>query len=129
MSLRIYFSILLKYAECGYEVKYQENQSIIELEKRKCGRFIIATNVMDEGELSAEEMLKQYKNQQSCERGFRFLKDPFLLIKSVYVKSPKRVEVMGILMGLCLLVYNIGQRMIRQELNKRGEKIRNQVRK
>jgi len=84
---------------------------------------------MDEGELSAEEMLKQYKNQQSCERGFRFLKDPFLLIKSVYVKSPKRVEVMGILMGLCLLVYNIGQRMIRQELNKRGEKIRNQVRK
>ena len=119
----------MKYAECRYEVKYQENQSIIELEKRKCGRFIIATNVMDEGELSAEEMLKQYKNQQSCERGFRFLKDPFLLIKSVYVKSPKRVEVMGILMGLCLLVYNIGQRMIRQELNKRGEKIRNQVRK
>jgi transposase len=84
---------------------------------------------MDEGELSAEEMLKQYKNQQSCERGFRFLKDPLLLTKSVYVKSPKRVEVMAMLMGLCLLVYNIGQRIIRQELKKRGEKIRNQVKK
>ncbi len=36
---------------------------------------------------------------------------------------------MAMLMGLCLLVYNIGQRMIRQELKKRGEKIRNQVKK
>lgn len=112
-----------------YEVKYEENQEIIELEKRKYGRFIIATNVMDKQELSPEEMLKQYKNQQSCERGFRFLKDPLLLIKSVYVKSPKRVEVMAMLMGLCLLVYNIGQRMIRQKLKKRGDKIRNQGKK
>ena len=32
-------------------------------------------------------------------------------------------------MGLCLLVYNIGQRMIRKELKKKGEKIRNQVKK
>jgi transposase len=84
---------------------------------------------MNEQELSAEEMLKQYKNQQSCERGFRFLKDPLLLTKSVYVKSAKRVEVMAMLMGLCLLVYNIGQRMIRQELKKRGEKLKNQVKK
>ena len=36
---------------------------------------------------------------------------------------------MAMVMGLCLLVYNIGQRMIRQELKKRGEKIRNQVKK
>jgi transposase len=128
---KYYELIEVKYVkeEEKYEVKYQENQSIIELERKKCGRFIIATNVMDEQELSSEEMLKQYKNQQSCERGFRFLKDPLLLTKSVYVKSPKRVEVMAILMGLCLLVYNIGQRMIRQELRKRGEKIRNQVKK
>jgi transposase len=112
-----------------YELKYEENQEIIEVEKRKCGRFLLATNVMDEVELPPEEMLKQYKNQQSCERGFRFLKDPLLLTKSVYVKSPKRVEVMAMLMGLCLLVYNIGQRMIRQELKTRGEKLKNQVKK
>jgi len=112
-----------------YEVKYQEAQEIIELEKIKCGRFILATNVMNEEELSAEEMLKQSKNQQSCERGFRFLKDPLLLTKSVYVKSPKRVEVMSMLMGLCLLVYNIGQRMIRQELKRRGETRKNQLKK
>lgn len=112
-----------------YEIKYQQNQEKIELEKRKCGRFILATNVMDEKELPTEEILGQYKNQQSCERGFRFLKDPLILIKNVYVKNPPRVEVMAQLMALCLLVYNIGQRMLRQELKKRGEKIRNQVKK
>ena len=108
-----------------YELKYEENKEIIELKKIKCGRFILATNIMDNKELVGEEMLCQYKNQQSCERGFRFLKDLLLLTKSVYVKSPKRVEVMGMLMGLCLLVYNIGQRMIRKELKRKGEKIRN----
>jgi len=113
----------------GYELKYEKNKELIELEKIKCGRFILATNIMDNKELVAEEILCQYKNQQSCERGFRFLKDPLLLTKSVYVKSPKRVEIMGMLMGLCLLVYNIGQRMIRKELKRKGEKIRNQVKK
>jgi transposase len=44
---------------------------------------------MDEEELPAEEMLCQYKNQQSCERGFRFLKDPLLLTRNVYVKRGK----------------------------------------
>ena len=77
-----------------YELKYEENKEIIELEKTKCGRFILATKIMDNKELVGEEMLCQYKNQQSCERGFRFLKDPLLLTKSV--------EVMGMLMGLCL---------------------------
>ena len=73
-------------------------------------------------------MLKQYKNQQSCvpecvadRRGFRFLKDPLLLTKNVYVKSPKRVEVMAMLMGLCLLIYNISQKKI-TKIDEKGRK-------
>ncbi len=31
---------------------------------------------------------------------------------------------MGMLMGLCLLVYNIGQRMVRKELVAQGKKIK-----
>ena len=69
-------------------------------------------------------MLLQYKNQQSCERGFRFLKDPLFLTSNVFVKNPKRIETMGMLMGLCLLVYNIGQRMVRKELVTQGKKVK-----
>ncbi len=51
------------------------------------------------GELATEDILKEYKNQQSCERGFRFIKDPLFLVSYVFVKNPKRVEVMGMIMG------------------------------
>lgn len=40
------------------------------------GRFVLATNVLDEKSLSNDEMIDEYKAQQSCERGFGFLKDP-----------------------------------------------------
>ncbi|NES79672.1 hypothetical protein [Okeania sp. SIO1H4] len=51
-------------------------ESKIELEKKRAGRFILATNVLDQMELTTEEMLSKYKGQQSVERGFRFLGIP-----------------------------------------------------
>ena len=64
-------------------------------------------------ELNASEILRIYKQQQSCERGFRFLKDLLFFADSLFVKNPQRVETMMMLMGLCLLVYNLGQRQLR----------------
>jgi transposase len=39
----------------------------------RCGRFILATNVLDSSVLSASDALREYKAQQGVERGFRFL--------------------------------------------------------
>jgi transposase len=78
---------------------------VIEAEKTQAGRFILATNVIDKNELSNESVLKEYKAQQSTERGFRFLKDPLFFTSSVFVKNPQRVEAIAMIMGLCLLVY------------------------
>ncbi|NEP44568.1 MAG: IS1634 family transposase, partial [Okeania sp. SIO2H7] len=55
-------------------------------------------------------MLQEYKAQQSTERGFRFLKDPMFFTDSVFIKTPKRVAALAMVMGLCLLVYSLGQR-------------------
>ncbi|NEP07769.1 MAG: IS1634 family transposase, partial [Okeania sp. SIO4D6] len=55
------------------QVKVSLRESKIELEKKRAGRFILATNVLDQMELTTEEMLSKYKGQQSVERGFRFL--------------------------------------------------------
>ena len=49
---------------------------VIEVERQQVGRFILATNVLDINQLSPDEMIAKYKNQQSSERGFSFLKDP-----------------------------------------------------
>ena len=95
---------------------------------RSCaGRFILATNVLDEDVLKTEEMLSKYKGQQAVERGFRFLKDPMFLTDSVFLKSPERIEALGLIMGLCLLVYTLGQRQLRQTLQRRQAKIPNQL--
>jgi transposase len=91
------------------------------------GRFILATNVLDPEVLTCEAMLSKYKGQQSVERGFRFLKDPRFLTDSVFVKSPRRVETLGFIMGLCLLVYSLGQRQLRQTLQRRQATVPNQL--
>ncbi len=99
---------------------------IKELERR-AGRFILATNRLDKNKFSADEIIIKYKEQQSAERGFRFLKDPLFFADSVFLKSPKRIETMGMLMGLCLMVYSLGQREVRRLLKEKKIGIKNQL--
>lgn len=107
----------------------EARELIIEGEKVKAGRFILATNILDKEEVSNEKILTEYKAQQSNERGFRFLKDPLFFTASVFVKKPERVEVIAMIMGLCLLVYNLAQRKLRKQLEIAQEGVRNQVKK
>ncbi|VEP17083.1 transposase (fragment) [Hyella patelloides LEGE 07179] len=97
----------------------------IESEKKKAGRFILATNVLKN--LSPSEILTAYKGQQSCERGFRFLKDPLFFADSVFLKYPSRVETLAMLMGLSLLIYSIGQRQLRANLKQNNTGVKNQL--
>lgn len=62
-------------------------------------------------------LLKEYKEQQACERGFRFLKDPLFFASRLFVEKAQRVAVLAMIMGLCLLVYSLGQRQLRQALH------------
>jgi transposase len=110
-------------------VKLVENQELITKQKNSCGRFILATNILDLTELESLEILKIYKQQQSTERGFRFIKDPLFFADSLFVKNPERVETMMMLMGLCLLVYNLGQRQLRISLKTQKATVKNQLNK
>jgi transposase len=103
------------------------DESKIAIQKQRAGRFILATNVLKSQELSADNALKEYKGQQVTERGFRFLKDPLFFASSVFLKTPRRIAVLGMIMALCLLVYNLAQRQLRKALNERGESILNQL--
>jgi transposase len=99
----------------------------IEAQRIRCGRFILATNVLDSQQLSADDALREYKAQQGVERGFRFLKDPMFFTSSVFLKSPKRVAALGLIMALCLLVYNLGQRQLRLALAQAVQTIPSQL--
>lgn len=100
---------------------------IVAEHQRRAGRFILATNVLACDTLSATEALQEYKEQQGSERDFRFLKDPLFFTSSVFLKSPERIMAVGLLMGLCLLVYNLGQRQLRQALKQAEQTLPNQL--
>jgi len=66
-----------------------ENKEIVDEIKNQAGRFILVTNILSQTELTTPEILIAYKKQQSCERGFRFLKDPLFFADSLFVKIQK----------------------------------------
>jgi transposase len=79
--------------------------------------------------MSCGQMRRFYRNTKIssfCERGFRFLKDPLFFASRMFVKLPKRVAALAMFMGLCLLVYSLGQRQLRQALAEVNETVHNQ---
>ncbi|CDN10045.1 hypothetical protein RintRC_3657 [Richelia intracellularis] len=46
---------------------------------------------------------------------------------TVFLNSRKRVAALGMVMGLCLLVYSLGQRVLCQSLKRGSQIIQNQL--
>jgi transposase len=88
------------------------------VEQQSC--FILATNELDEGQLSTQAVLDGYKGQARAERGFRFLKDPQFLASSLYLKKPERIMALLMVMTVCLLVYAALEYRIRTALKAHG---------
>ena len=109
------------------EAKLELDTSVVARITKASGRFILATNVLDAEQLCSDEMIVKYKEQQAAERGFGFLKDPLFFTDSVFLKSPERIEALTLIMGLCLLVYTLGQRLLRQNLQLTNKTVKNQL--
>lgn len=102
----------------------QDENTVQQALMRK-GRFIIAKNALDK-QLSDEEILQGYKDQQNVEHGFRFLKDPLFFAHSLFLKKEERIMAMVMIMGLGLLVYALAERKIRMTLKQLNETVPNQ---
>lgn len=99
---------------------------VIEQEKTRLGRFILATNDLD---LDPDSILKYYKGQQSVERGFRFLKDKSFRVAEVFLKKETRIEALSMIMVLCLFVYAVAEWHLRTRLRETGTTVKNQLKK
>ena len=95
------------------------------LARKSC--FIVATNQLDQDQLSDAELLQTYQDQQKVERGFRFLKDPQFMASTLFLKSVKRVMAVTVIMTLCLLVYAALEYRIRKALREAKETFPNQL--
>lgn len=103
--------------------KLLENSEIIEGEKLRAGRFVLATNDL---KLNADELLSNYKNQNTVEKGFRFIKDKQFLVSEVFLKKEERIEALAALMAICLFVYGVAEFRLRKRLIESGESVPNQ---
>ena len=100
----------------AHEISFERDNVKIEQILSRKGRFILATNDLDVEGYKDEKILEEYKEQQNVERGFRFLKDPWFMVDSIFLKLPRRIEALMMIMTLTLLVYNVGQYRLRQQL-------------
>ena len=81
-----------------------------ELERRST--FVLITT-LPATRYDAAALLREYKGQTSVEQRFHFLKDP-AFVDAVFLKKPERIEALGYVMLLALLVFRGIERRVRQ---------------
>lgn len=63
---------------CKIQAQLEPDAGVIVKQTRAAGRFILATNVLDFNQLSCDEMIAKYKEQQSCVHRFCFFERPVI---------------------------------------------------
>ncbi len=102
-------------------IKVSENKEAIEELQEKAGCFVLLTNVPTEKK-NALEILKTYKEQDGIEKNFGFLKDP-LVVNDLFLKTPSRIEALGLVLVLSLLLWRLMERTMRQKIKENNSKL------
>jgi hypothetical protein len=74
------------------------------------------------GGLNSTELLQAYQDQHAIERNFGFLKDP-VFVNALFLKTPRRIEALGLILVLALMVWRLMERTMRLSLKERGSKV------
>jgi len=93
------------------------NAEVIEREKQLAGCFVLITNVPSDGPtgMDGKRILLTYKGQYGVESDFAFLKDP-LIVNDIFLKKPHRIDALGMILVISLMVYRLMERTMRTRL-------------
>ena len=99
-------------------------QQKVDKVKERSGCFVLISNVPteDDNAHDATEILTAYKQQYGIEMNFRFLKDP-IIVNDTFLKKPERIEALGFILLLSLMVWNLIQHIIRKHIKQRDTTI------
>ena len=91
-----------------------------QLAKDRASTFVLITNLKDPKENTSETILRHYKEQNTVEMRFRFLKNPAIL-GQVFLQKPARVKALGYIFLIALLIFALLERRVRQNLATEGK--------
>ena len=111
--------------EYHLQVSIIEDAKAIEPLRLKAGCFVLLTNLSEPEFIAkwpAHELLRLYKSQSGIEQNFGFLKDP-VIVNSIFLKTPHRIEALGLVLLISLLIWRLIERSLRQYIQKTGTSI------
>ena len=106
------------------ELVVVEKNKAVQQRKTEAGCFVLLTTVPIEGKesMDAKKLLQVYKGQYGVESDFAFLKDP-LVVNDLFLKMPHRIDALGMVLVLALMVWRLMERSLRAWVNNTGEKL------
>jgi transposase len=112
---------VIKTLRYGLQVTLHERAEVIAHKRQEAGCFVLLTNVPTVGEMAHRtgEVLRAYKEQHGVEQNFAFLKDP-VMVNSLFLKKPERIEALGLVLLLALLLWRLVERALRIHVESTG---------
>ena len=102
-------------------IRIDPDEQAISRAQHEAGCFVILTNIPYHEE-GSYDLLDIYKAQDTVEKNFAFLKDD-AIVNSLFLKSPARLEALGLILVLSLMVWRLMERCMRNALNANGSTI------
>ena len=93
----------------------QRDAAAITTYKQRESCYVLVTSIEDAEEWPPKRVLKEYKQQITVEQSFPVVKDP-KRVGSVYLKDHQRLEALGYVLIMALLVYSVIERRARLAL-------------
>jgi transposase len=106
------------------KVSLRPREQAIARARKEAGCFVLITNEPEEssGGLNSKELLRAYHDQHSVEQNFGFLKDP-VIVNALFLKSPRRIEALGLILVLALMIWRLMERTMRVSLKGSDSKV------
>lgn len=107
------------------EVTIEEDRSALAALRLEAGCFVLLSNLTDPKDYDqwpAEALLALYKDQGGIEQNFSFLKDP-VIVNSIFLKKPHRIEVLGLVLLIALLIWRLMEKCMRKYIETTGNQI------
>ena len=105
-------------------ISLRSREQAVARARKEAGCFVLITNEPEEaaGGLGSKELLRAYHDQHSVEQNFGFLKDP-VIVNALFLKSPRRIEALGLILVLALMVWRLMERTMRVSLKESNSKV------